>query len=221
MVNVKDEKTFQVLNRGLLQLGRWLLLLTSMCAGTYLFLGGKSTGFGILLLLVGLWLVFDNPLESFETLAGSCPSCGHQVRNRRCPSFRCPECGSSIMVSSDSFYLEDDGEAIGPDPGPMGGPEEIRSPVEPLEISPGDTLDLHTFSPKEIPSLLDEFIRLAQKADIKCISIIHGKGTGALRQRVRGLLAKDPRVVAFHDSPPKSGGWGATVVELRPRQEND
>ena len=220
-MNVNDENRFRVLNRGLLQVGRWLLLLTSMCAGAYLLIGGKSSGSGIFLLLVGLWLVFDNPLETFETLAGFCPSCGHEVRNRRCASFNCPHCGRSIMVSSESFHLKDDGEAIGPDPGSMGGPEELCAPIEPLEISPGDTLDLHTFSPREIPSLLDEVIHLAQKAGIKRISIIHGKGTGALRQRVRGLLARDPRVVAFDDASPRSGGWGATVVELRPRQEDD
>jgi DNA-nicking Smr family endonuclease len=87
--------------------------------------------------------------------------------------------------------------------------------VEPVVISPGDSLDLHTFSPKEVVSLLGEFIELSQKADIRVVKIIHGKGTGILRRRVRSVLARDPRVVDFCDAPPAAGGWGATLVELR------
>ena len=89
-----------------------------------------------------------------------------------------------------------------------------------MVIRPGDTLDLHTFSPKEVPSLLHEFIDLSQKADIRLVKIIHGKGAGTLRRRVHGLLARDPRVAAFYDSPPGSGGWGATLVELKPDQSH-
>jgi DNA-nicking Smr family endonuclease len=81
-------------------------------------------------------------------------------------------------------------------------------------INPGEALDLHTFSPKEVPSLLDEFIHICQQADIKRIRIIHGKGTGTLRRRVRSLLAKDPRVATYYDAPLESGGWGATMVEF-------
>ena len=88
-------------------------------------------------------------------------------------------------------------------------------------VSPSDTLDLHTFSPKELPSLLEEFIHQSQNAEIYLIKIIHGKGSGALRRRVRSLLARDRRVVAFYDAPRESGGWGATVVELRPHQEEE
>ncbi len=92
---------------------------------------------------------------------------------------------------------------------------EKHTQVEPVVISPGDTLDLHTFSPKEVVSLLGEFIELSQKADVRVVKIIHGKGTGILRRRVRGVLARDPRVVAFYDAPSMAGGWGATLVELR------
>ena len=88
-------------------------------------------------------------------------------------------------------------------------------------MSPGDSLDLHSFAPKEVASLLEEFIDLCQKADIRLVKIIHGKGTGMLRQRVHALLARDMRVLAFYDAPPKSGGWGATIVELRSGQDSN
>jgi len=93
------------------------------------------------------------------------------------------------------------------------------SQSEAVVVGPSDTLDLHTFSPKEVPSLLEEFIHQSQIAEIYLVKIIHGKGSGALRRRVQTLLARDRRVLAFYDAPPKSGGWGATVVELMPRQE--
>jgi len=95
------------------------------------------------------------------------------------------------------------------------------SQMEPVVLGPSDTLDLHTFSPKELPSLLEEFIRQSQEAENYLVKIIHGKGTGALRRRVHGLLAHDSRVANFYSAPPKSGGWGATVVELKAHQEGE
>ena len=86
-------------------------------------------------------------------------------------------------------------------------------------VGPSDTLDLHTFSPKELPSLLEEFIHQSQRAEIYLVKIIHGKGSGALRRRVQVLLARDRRVLRFHDASPESGGWGATVAELRPSSD--
>ena len=100
-----------------------------------------------------------------------------------------------------------------------GGLEDL-SQTEPVVLGPSDTLDLHTFSPKEVASLIDEFIRQSQKSGFGLVKIIHGKGTGALRRRVQALLAGGPRVLTFYDASRKSGGWGATVVELRPNGED-
>ncbi len=51
-------------------------------------------------------------------------------------------------------------------------------------------------------------------ADLDAVRIIHGKGTGALRERVSQVLSQDTRVVSFHTSPPHQGGWGVTIAEL-------
>jgi dsDNA-specific endonuclease/ATPase MutS2 len=93
--------------------------------------------------------------------------------------------------------------------------------AEPVVVRTDGTLDLHTFSPKDVPSLLDEFIHLSCTDGMNIVKIIHGKGAGSLRQWVHRLLDVDPRVAQFHDASPGSGGWGATVVELRPRQEGE
>ena len=197
----------EITNRRILQVCRWFLLLVCLSGGGFLLMGGKSKGFGILLLLIGLWFVLDNPLESFENLDGLCPFCGHTIQGRRRTSLHCPACERTLSH---------------PDPRIGNGHRESAFQSEPEIIEPGDTLDLHTFSPKDVSSLLDEFIYLSRKANINLVNIIHGKGTGTLRRYVRSSLARDPRVLSFYDAPRKSGGWGATVVELKPHQrEND
>lgn len=214
-VNVKDKKTFRVLNRTVLQLSRWLLLVVCFLAGANQFLGDKSKGSGIVLLLLGLWLLLDNPLEYFEIIEGFCPACGHKVKTHRRIKFRCATCRRRVVVGSDGFLKEYEKATSLAEPRVLGELTEEDSQIDYVVMRPGDTLDLHTFSPKEVPSLIDEFMDLSQKSDIRLVKIIHGRGTGMLRRRVRSLLARDPRVVAFYDAPPKSGGWGATLAELR------
>jgi len=87
--------------------------------------------------------------------------------------------------------------------------------MEPVEVPIEDVLDLHTFVPKEIPSLLKEYLNACRKAEIYSVRIIHGKGKGLLRDRVYGLLKRLPIVASFSQAPPRAGGWGATIVELR------
>jgi DNA-nicking Smr family endonuclease len=87
--------------------------------------------------------------------------------------------------------------------------------LEPIEIPIDGILDLHTFAPKEVKGLLDEYIFACIEKKIFSLRIIHGKGTGVLKKRVQGILHKHPQVVSFVDAPLQSGGWGATLVELK------
>jgi DNA-nicking Smr family endonuclease len=86
---------------------------------------------------------------------------------------------------------------------------------EPVEIKIGDTLDLHTFRPAEVGDLLPEYFRACLEKGILQVRVIHGKGTGALKRRVHGILERDPRVASFTDAPADAGGWGATLVNLK------
>jgi len=87
---------------------------------------------------------------------------------------------------------------------------------EPVIVIPiGDELDLHTFRPEEVPNLLDDYFSECIKANIFSVRIIHGKGKGILKKRVHSLLKKNPMVESFEDASPESGGWGATLTELR------
>ncbi len=86
--------------------------------------------------------------------------------------------------------------------------DTIRVPIE-------DSIDLHTFSQKEIPSLLEDYLEECRKAGIYEVRIIHGKGMGYQRQRVHSVLAKSPLVECFSLAPPALGGWGSTIAVLR------
>ena len=88
--------------------------------------------------------------------------------------------------------------------------------MKPVKIPIEDVLDLHTFRPRDIPELLEDYIAECRRGGIYSLRIIHGKGTGFQKKRVRELLAKNPAVVSFKDAPPQAGGWGATLVRLAP-----
>jgi len=85
---------------------------------------------------------------------------------------------------------------------------------EPVEIPIDGTLDLHTFAPGDVSSLVEEYLWACLKKGIYDVRIIHGKGKGVLRRIVHAQLEKHPNVLDFSlDSGPS--GWGATVVHLR------
>lgn len=88
---------------------------------------------------------------------------------------------------------------------------------DPIRIPIEDSIDLHTFSPKEIPSLLEEYLDACIKAGIYEVRIIHGKGMGYQRRRVHSFLSKSSLVQSFSTAPPTSGGWGSTIALLRRR----
>lgn len=77
-----------------------------------------------------------------------------------------------------------------------------------------DALDLHLFQPREVNDLIDDYLDECLQRSIFQVRLIHGKGTGMLRERVHRLLRKDPRVRSFRLASPEGGGWGATLVEL-------
>ena len=76
-------------------------------------------------------------------------------------------------------------------------------------------LDLHPFAPREIPSVVREYVRACRERGILHLRLAHGRGKGVQRAVVRRVLASLPDVVSFSDAPPGAGGWGATVVVLR------
>ena len=81
-----------------------------------------------------------------------------------------------------------------------------------LEID--GTLDLHQFSPKDVKTLVPEYLLECQKKNIHEVRIIHGKGKGVLRRTVHSILSRLNYVVDFRLDDKTIGNWGATVVRL-------
>ena len=86
---------------------------------------------------------------------------------------------------------------------------------EPVVLPLEDSIDLHPFAPKDISSVVAEYLDQCIQAGLSEVRIIHGRGIGVQRNIVRSLLGKHPGVDSFQDASPEAGGWGATRVVLR------
>jgi DNA-nicking Smr family endonuclease len=91
-------------------------------------------------------------------------------------------------------------------------PDPVVLPIE-------DALDLHTFAPRDVRSVVDEYLRAASAQGLREVRLIHGKGKGVQRAAVQSMLRSHPLAEAFFDAPEGRGGWGATIVTLRPSTE--
>ena len=88
---------------------------------------------------------------------------------------------------------------------------------DPVRIPITGELDLHTFRPSEISSLLPAYFAECRELHILSVRVIHGKGSGSLRLGVHHLLNHLPGIQSWHwPATPNDGGWGATRVHLLP-----
>jgi len=81
----------------------------------------------------------------------------------------------------------------------------VRIPIEP-------TLDLHTFAPRDVSSVVTEYIHAAHEAGLREVRLIHGRGRGVQRGIVQKTLDQHPLVVEFWDAA--DSHLGATVARL-------
>jgi DNA-nicking Smr family endonuclease len=85
-----------------------------------------------------------------------------------------------------------------------------------VEFPIDGTLDLHTFQPKDVKELVRDYLAECRQKEILQVRIIHGKGIGTLREMVHAVLSKMPEVDSFELADEQAGGWGATIVHLKP-----
>jgi DNA-nicking Smr family endonuclease len=94
-------------------------------------------------------------------------------------------------------------------------PGDAVDPNAPIEIAIDGVLDLHTFSPKDLRTLIPDYLEECHKRGIYEVRIIHGKGTGALAKSVHALLSRSALVGKWRTAEAGAGGWGATLVDLK------
>ena len=84
---------------------------------------------------------------------------------------------------------------------------EHRVPVE-------GTLDLHAFAPRDVKSVVEEYVTAAHEAGLGEVRLIHGRGKGVQRGIVQAALEAHPLVEEFWDA--NESQLGATIARLRP-----
>lgn len=82
----------------------------------------------------------------------------------------------------------------------------------PRRLPIDDTLDLHTFAPRDVPSVVEEYVNEAHRHGLTEVRFIHGRGIGVQRRAVHTVLERHPLVVELWDAP--ESHLGATVARL-------
>ena len=80
-----------------------------------------------------------------------------------------------------------------------------RIPIE-------DALDLHAFAPRDVPSVVEEYVRAAREAGLREVRLIHGRGRGVQRGIVQAALERHARVLEFWDDT--ASHLGATIARI-------
>ena len=84
--------------------------------------------------------------------------------------------------------------------------DPVRVPIE-------DAIDLHSFAPQDVISVVDEYLRAAREAGFRQVRLIHGRGKGVQRADIQRLLRDHALVEQYWDAP--ESHLGATLVRLR------
>ena len=84
--------------------------------------------------------------------------------------------------------------------------DAFRVPIE-------DAIDLHSFAPRDIASVVEDYLEAARDAGLTEVRLIHGRGKGVQRADIQRRLRGHPLVEQFWDAP--ESHLGATIVRLR------
>lgn len=90
--------------------------------------------------------------------------------------------------------------------------EPVRVP-DITHVPLGAELDLHAFAPRDVASVVEEYVTAAARAGLREVRVVHGRGRGVQRGIVQAALDRHPSVEAFWDDT--ASHLGATLVRLR------
>jgi DNA-nicking Smr family endonuclease len=84
---------------------------------------------------------------------------------------------------------------------------------QPQQVPIEEAIDLHAFTPRDIPSVVEEYVNAAHAAGFSEVRLIHGRGKGVQRAAVHQVLDRHALVAEFWDAP--ESHLGATIARLR------
>lgn len=131
-----------------------------------------------------------------------------------------PDPAGRVWVAHGAFRFRVPVASLGPVPElppetrPRRRGEPVRGPDEPSPAEP--EIDLRGRTTEEARLEAERFIDRCAIAGPMEVRIIHGKGTGALKREIEAFLDASPLVESFRMGEPREGGWGATIVRIRP-----
>lgn len=158
----------------------------------------------------------QRPDTAQETREGAALSYGDQVRSRTLSVE-----GRVVELRDDVVVVESGGVRWNLPPGDLDpvapGPKETPSRPAGLlpDLGPRPEVDIRGLRVDEVEGALATSLDAAFVSDLGTLRIIHGKGTGVLREEVRRLLARDGRIARYREGGFEEGGSGVTVVEFR------
>ena len=131
-------------------------------------------------------------------------------RGTRVGTDACAAAGNAALT--DARAVEDSSQPVESEEGEEEGPFD----PEALFVLPiTDELDLHTFRPADVKTLVPEYLEACAARGYRDVRIVHGKGKGTLRRTVHAELTRSALVESFQLATPEAGGWGATLVRLK------
>lgn len=96
-----------------------------------------------------------------------------------------------------------------------GSPDDPEADADaPVAIPVTGELDLHPFAPRDIPSVVRDYVEACRERGIVHLRLVHGRGRGVQRAVVQRVLRSLEGVAGVRDAPPQAGGWGATLAEI-------
>ncbi|GGI83570.1 endonuclease SmrB [Shewanella gelidii] len=114
-------------------------------------------------------------------------------------------------------YFSDTYQPLLPEEGPMRWVRNHEENAHLKRLKRGDytpdlLLDLHGLRQSEAKSELSALLHACVKQNIHCCCVMHGLGSGTLKQQVPRWLAQHPQVIAFHQAPKEWGGHSSLLV---------
>ena len=131
-----------------------------------------------------------------------------------------PDKNENVLVQMGNFKTKIKKEKLAPYDAAYERKENVYRPsslnkFELRKASVSSTLDLRGYKVEDALDSLEFYLDKASLANLACVTVIHGHGTGALKSAVRDFLSTSPYVAKYRPGEDSEGGDGVSVVDIK------